>query len=381
MKNICVVGSLSSIFTHSYISSLISNGYNVVIINTSKKINYDKYKNCEILNLNKVENSKLSVGSKSKLKDSNLFCYFYEIFLYFRSLLASNSRIETFLEGKNLDQFIFFWGTSIRKEFFNIKKIYNKKTIAPEFILDVATYPIRDYATKKTPKFLLWFDTLYFNSFDKVLSHSKIMDLFLSKQLSVKEKIINRFICSFPKSAYYNRKDSRKINSLKKIIFLGTLNGESSINNISSDVLQLANSGVEVYIQNSRDSNIAHPNVKTFEPFSFEEIIEGKLSNFCAGFDGVLVAYGPMSKLREDLTYPTRYALALLQNLPIFIQAGRFSSLMEITAQNLKNSIVYYSDVKEIVNYTLEIEDLSADINDCMENKLKTLLDKDYVLK
>ncbi|EOD8920597.1 hypothetical protein ACJ5W3_004193, partial [Enterobacter hormaechei] len=158
-------------------------------------------------------------------------------------------------------------------------------------------------------------------------------------------------------------------------------NGESSINNISSDVLQLANSGVEVYIQNSRDSNIAHPNVKTFEPFSFEEIIEGKLSNFCAGFDGVLVAYGPMSKLREDLTYPTRYALALLQNLPIFIQAGRFSSLMEITAQNLKNSIVYYSDVKEIVNYTLEIEDLSADINDCMENKLKTLLDKDYVLK
>ncbi|CAH3813871.1 hypothetical protein AI2799V1_2889 [Enterobacter cloacae] len=381
MKNICVVGSLSSIFTHSYISSLISSGFNVVIINTSKKINYDKYKSCEVLNLNKVENSRMSIGSKSKLKDNYLFCYVYEIYLFFRSLLTSNSRVETFLEGKNPNQFIFFWGTSIRKEFYSIKKLYHKKNMRPQFILDVATYPIRDYASKKTPKFLLWFDMLYFNSFDKVLSHSKIMDRFLSNQLSVKEKIINRFICSFPESAYYTGKDSRKIESPRKIIFLGTLDGESSINNISSDVLQLANSGVEVYIQNSRDSNIEHPNVKTFEPFSFEEIIEGKLSKFCAGFDGVLVAYGPMSKLREDLTYPTRYALALLQNLPIFIQAGRFSSLMEITAKNMKNRIVYYSDIQEIVKFTLEIQDLSADTNDCMENKLKTLLDKDYVLK
>ncbi|MGR5938344.1 hypothetical protein ACT9TP_20845, partial [Enterobacter ludwigii] len=59
--------------------------------------------------------------------------------------------------------------------------IYNKKNKLPEFILDVATYPIRDYAMKKTPKFLLWFDSLYFNSFDRVLSHSKIMDSIFSK--------------------------------------------------------------------------------------------------------------------------------------------------------------------------------------------------------
>lgn len=90
----------------------------------------------------------------------------------------------------------------------------------PEFILDVATYPIRDYAMKKTPKFLLWFDSLYFNSFDRVLSHSKIMDRFLVNELSVKERIIQRFICSFPKSSYYNKKEYKENTNPRKIIFL-----------------------------------------------------------------------------------------------------------------------------------------------------------------
>lgn len=380
MKNICIVGSLSSIFTHSYICSLISSGFNVVIINTSNKINYDNYKNCDVLNLNKVESSKLSMHSKSKLKDNKFFCYFYELYLFINALFTSNKKIEAFLEGKDLEHFIFFWGTSIRKEFYNIKKFYKKKNRLPEFILDVATYPIRDYAMKKTPKFLLWFDSLYFNSFDRVLSHSKVMDRFLVNKLSVKERILQRFICSFPKSSYYNKKEYKEITKPRKIIFLGTLDGASSINNISSDVLQLANSGVHVYIQNSLNSNIDHPNVKTFEPFSFEEIIEGKLSNFCSDFDGVLVAYGPMSKLREYLTYPTRYALALLQNLPIFIQAGRFSSLMEITSNNMKNQNVYYNSVEEIVNYSIEAHEISGDLSECMENKLKTLFHKDHEL-
>lgn len=380
MKNICIVGSLSSIFTHSYICSLISSGFNVVIINTSNKINYDNYKDCDVLNLNKAESSKLSMRSKSKLKDNKFFCYFYELYLFFNALFTSNKRIETFLEGKDLDHFIFFWGTSIRKEFYNIKKIYNKKNKLPEFILDVATYPIRDYAMKKTPKFLLWFDSLYFNSFDRVLSHSKIMDRFLVNKLSVKERIIQRFICSFPKSSYYNKKEYKENTKPRKIIFLGTLDGASSINNITSDVLQLANCDVEVYIQNSRNSNIEHPNVKTFEPFSFEEIIEGKLSNFCSEFDGVLVAYGPMSKLREHLTYPTRYALALLQNLPIFIQAGRFSSLMEITSNNMTDQNIYYNSIEEIVNYSIVAHELSGDLSDCMENKLKMLFHKDHEL-
>ncbi len=51
MKNTCVVGSLSGIFTHCYIVGLINTGHKVCIINTSKRINYDKYLDCSVLNL------------------------------------------------------------------------------------------------------------------------------------------------------------------------------------------------------------------------------------------------------------------------------------------------------------------------------------------
>ena len=77
MKNTCVVGSLSGIFTHSYIVGLINTGHKVSIINTSKKINYDKYLDCNVLNLYPKKNEQINDKTKSNLKKNFLFCYLY----------------------------------------------------------------------------------------------------------------------------------------------------------------------------------------------------------------------------------------------------------------------------------------------------------------
>ncbi|MHA8113307.1 hypothetical protein ACX122_09390 [Kosakonia cowanii] len=373
MKRKCVVGSLSSIFTHSYIVGLINLGYKVDIINTSTKVACDNYRGCDVLNLNFKKNSGINSEAKSKLKLSKLFCYIYEVYLFFRAICWRDKRIDVFLKDKNVDAFIFFWGTSIRKEFYAIKKLYGSINKRPKYIIDVATYPIRDYATKSTPGFLLWFDKRFFNSFDTVLSHSSCMDTFLSNNISVKTNRIKRFICSFPRSSYYKKISVTASKEQKKIVFLGTLDNSSVINDITKDVIEFANSGFEIYVQENNNCKIDHPNVSFFKPFTFEEIIDGNLARFCAEFDAVLVSYGKMSLLREELTYPTRYAMALLQNIPIIIQKGRFKALQEIAALNANNMIVYYSSVREVKDINLNVTDALNIDSECMEDKLQVL--------
>src|SRR5690606_40408139 len=80
--------------------------------------------------------------------------------------------------------------------------------------------------------------------------------------------------------------------------------------------------------------------------------------------------------LQKLHSFPTRRS-SDLQNLPIFIQAGRFSSLMEITSNNMTDQNIYYNSVEEIVNYSIGAHELSGDLSDCMENKLKMLFHKD----
>lgn len=374
MKNICVVGSLSGIFTHSYIVGLINTGHKVCVINTSKKVKYDKYLDCSVLNLYPQNDEQISGKTKSNLKKSFLFCYFYELLLFFRSIFSHDVNIEYFLKGRNIDTFIFFGGTSIRREFYCIKKIFKDIKDKPEFILDVATYPIRDYATENTPGSLLFFDTKFFNEFDIVLSHSSYMDSFLQTKLSVDSYRINRFVCSFPNSAYFKGVIENSETTPKKIIFLGTLDNSSAINDITNDIIKLADAGVDVYVQENKHYFNKNPRIKTFKPFSFEQIITGEFSRFCSTFDGALVIYGPMSSLREKLTYPTRYALALLQNIPIFIPKNRFKSLEEIADRNKNNQIIYYSSIDEIATAILSSSDSLYKVDECMETKLNDLL-------
>ena len=77
MSKVCVVGSLTGIFTHSYIKSFLNIGVNVVIINTSKKKHYDLYLNCVVLNINKISEGPLKGSNKAAIKKNFLFCYLY----------------------------------------------------------------------------------------------------------------------------------------------------------------------------------------------------------------------------------------------------------------------------------------------------------------
>lgn len=366
---VCVVGSLSGIFTHAYIRGLVNRGYDVSVINTSRKISYENYNNCEVLNLFDVTRNKLNAKNKARIKENRFFCYLYETYLSLKALLCPYDKIEHFLTNKKIDKFIFFWGTSVRREFFTI---YKKHKGQSEFILDVATYPVRDYAVINSFKVSLWFDTLYFKKFDIILSHSTVMDKFLCQKFGLNERNIKRFICSFPKQSYLTKHISSVSLKIKKVIFLGTLDPSSSINNINDDIIAFAKAGIEVHIMSSSQC-LNYKNIYQYTPFSYEQILEGKLADFCSGFDAALIAYGQMSSLREKLTYPTRFAMAALQNIPVLIQSSRFESLTEIV-QNFPNEVIFYSSVDDVTKYNIKNPLRYGLVTDCIESKLDKLL-------
>ena len=67
--------------------------------------------------------------------------------------------------------------------------------------------------------------------------------------------------------------------------------------------------------------------IKYFLPFDYDEIIAGELSHFIKSFDGVLVAYNNLNNARSNISYPTRYALGLLSNRPIYMKEGVFKAI------------------------------------------------------
>jgi hypothetical protein len=373
MKKICVVGSLSGIFTHSYIRGCIALGYTVVIVNTSNKIHYNSYLGCLVINVSPLVTQKINDNIKASIKTNMLFCYMYELYLVYKSNNFKNAELESFITNQSIDYYIFFWGTSLRKEARIIKRVELRNKRNPKYILDVATYPVRDYAIYKTLGILLSFDNHYFNSFDTILSHSKIMDDYLIKKLHVHKEKIKRFICSFPSLSYSKVRKEKTGGKINKIIFLGTLDRSSKINNISADIYTLAENGIQVYVQSN--DGLEHENIIEFQAFTFEEIIDGRLGMFCDDFDGVLVAYGQMSPLREMLTYPTRFALALLSSVPVFVQKSRFDSLQEIIASNMFcNDIFFYDSVMEIFSYETKKIEINDNYKDNMESKLLKLV-------
>lgn len=368
-NKVCVVGSLSSIFTHSYVISLINVGKKVCVINTSKKNVYESFHGCEVLNLYNDSGININYKSKSFLKKNLIACYFYEIILFFKSYFSNIKVINDFIHNVDPDVFIFFWGTAVRKEFYSVFNYYKRKSIKKKFILDVATYPVRDYISNNSYFELAFFDRMYFSCFDKVLSHSLVMDEFLINKLNINPSKIERFICSFPRLSYLTDPVLTTSNKINNVIFLGVIDESSAINNINDDVFLLANNGINVYIQESKINPVIHPNVHYFSPFSFEQILSGDLSKFCSNFDAVLVAYGDMSYLREKLTYPTRYALADLLPISILIKKDRFISLSEIINKSDKE-IIYYDNISDVVNYTKPKTTWQATDADAMENKI-----------
>ena len=338
MSKYIVVGSSNVIFTHSYCLGLhdryLLSGY----IDTGKhSIKYPGY-------LSKIDTLRLynnfEVGKVSfKRRVIKFAKLLLKILRLDQSRLVTNlinnhsiekvdrkkiSEIESFLSKKKTNHFVYLWSTTVKEE----KKIIDDIQPNNKSVLIVNTYPIRsnNQLDEDCDEYLT--DAQYFNSFDRLLVPTKLMkDLLCDKCCVDKARITVMPDYLHPKM-YSNSISTARLDKRenKKIVFLGTTNfSERTIDDISSLIRELSHSNIEVHLQG--DPAKSSDMIKYFLPFDYDEIIAGELSHFIKSFDGVLVAYNNLNNARSNISYPTRYALGLLSNKPIYMKEGVFKAI------------------------------------------------------
>lgn len=312
--------SANTIFTYSYIKLLKDKGFDVKLFNSSEFVHSNN-----IIDVNYKEKKIIEKRSaiKSIFKSLKLTS-FLNWLIEKREIHSglSENEIKTLKRELNLfnpDKVFFFWSTMYRAELEVIKSI----GLESELILSVNTYPIRSNFMKASTNRFLNEDRDYFSSFNKLIIPSKVTEkLFMdSNFISTSSKtIICPDVINVPFESVETRTCNKKTNSL---IFLGNTNfSESDIDDVSSLILELANKGIFVYIQSGGGNELKHDYIRYFEPFSFSDILKGKLAKYISSFNGVLFSYSNVNSFRYHGSVTTRLLLAESCGVKIYVQGG-----------------------------------------------------------
>ena len=368
---ICFVGSSNTVFTHSYLSFFneISEDIFFIDIAKGKSQHVDSISPDNLLKLycNKANGNEKSfikkIFASIKFDRNPLFIFFINLIDLFKRLPKDKTIIlHEFIKKKEPDYIIYFWGTTVRTE----KKALDAyiKDTSIKSILIVNTYPVRSNVEKDCKYFTSFLDYYFFKSFDGISFPSEEMRLFFEKNnLPYNNyQILPDFLS---KNFQSTTKPNLVVNKNKKLIFLGNTDFSfRTIDNVYNELLSISNLGVEVWLQSSDDIEFLlkeNPNVnlKTFNPFTYNEMLNGHLSLFLKQFDGIIMIYNGLNNARTATGYPTRFALALFSGKPIFVRTNTFLSL-----ENKFRGIVFpYNDHVQLMNRLLTEVPIGTDFS------------------
>lgn len=352
MKKILLIGSMGTIFLQSYRSYFKRKGYNVIVLNTSRDVipssaDFDLYECSNSLNPSFFR----KYAAKLRLDKNNFFWNVVEKKEYSESLFDEiYNKLEEFIIYEKVDIVFAFWGTTLKKEIKALYDIKNKLSLDFKIVLSVNTYPVRYEFSKDVSNRDLCFlkrDLNYFNYFDALVCPTENM-ADLIKRIGYGKNIL--ILPDFLDSSFFCQESSKK--RPNSIVFLGNVNfSNRRLDDVSSLILSIAEQGVAVFVQ--EPCNIIHENIKTFKPFSFDEIAEGKLAFFISSFTASIVTYNEYDNLRTSISFPTRFALATLGGRPFILPKKVFDGiekLLDSIAPELYYTFGDVSDIKIIVD-------------------------------
>lgn len=371
---VTLLGSANTVFFHSYAKYLKNLGYDVMKVNTNNT-HFDK----SSINLYEHDN----VSAHRKFSFNLIVRYLFRL-LRIESLSVVQNFVEMFEAKKRLtekeknklnsiinehdtDIVLFFWGTTLRKELDSIRDNGIKK------VLIVNTYPVRTKFEDHKDNPSLDLDTGYFNCFNGLVMTSKIMESFFKDSGflgNAKYDVIPDFLDVDTPVPQENSSVEKK-----SMIFLGNTNfSERKIDDVSAEIVNIADSGIKVYIQKGGDS-IQHPNIKFFPPFSLDGILNGELLGFIKNFDGVLFYYNGVNTLRYNMSVTTRLILAESAGVPVYFK-GVVPKFLE--EKNLDIEVKRYndaSDLKNMINLGNNKKPISKELIKVRMNKFKNFLE------
>lgn len=357
-----MVGSLNTVFFHSYKAMFEDLGHKVFIGNSSDVIEHENEKDGFNFNSKyreKPKNKLRRLASRLNFDNSNFFWKIIEFKEYHSKLPEEKvNEIANFIIKKNIDLVYCFWGTTLKKEVFALSKLKFDYNLSFKMVLCVNTYPVRYVLPKDVNKNSMGYlnqDVKYFNFFDDVICPTKKMAFLLKNRLKISSSVYIR--PDFLSHRYFSNDDNQKIVK-NSIIFLGNVDfSQRTLDDVSKTIVSIADRGIDVWVQ--EPCCISHEHVHTFPPFSYEEIALGMLGNFIKQFSASLVIYNDYNNLRTSLGYPTRFALATLGRGYILLPKGTFDGIEETMCEKEFGPIKLFEDIDQIEKIIFELDNLA----------------------
>ena len=362
---ILIVGSINTVFVHSYAYLFHDAGHSVAVLDTSPKLIRTDLRHLvpvfELFKPSQRDSSELGMIErfKRRLKALNLDRNLLVISMVeiFETLRSPSTRQRLFvsetLTSFKPDLIFFFWGTTLRTTRRAIADYYRTGNIStPITVLDINTYPTRSRVKLSQSNWLALFDRSYFSWFDKVICSSQIMARYIVQNRLADLTQIGIFPDRLSRR-YFPNTCSPSLTEKKTghdIIFLGNCDFSGrTIDDVSETLRGIAASGVRIWLQSSIDSESIHENVRTFPPFSYDEMAKGLLGSFVQQFDAAIVVYADLANARGAISYPTRLALAITGFVPILLRRGQYLAIEEIFRNN-SDALLLYDNTDEIVH-------------------------------
>ncbi|MGE6454276.1 hypothetical protein ACQKC5_18015 [Shewanella baltica] len=360
--NILIIGSLNTIFLHSYKCVFESFGHNVFIGNTSSlkfvdNNGFNFYSRKEPKSTDKLRR----LATLLKFDNFNFFWKLVESKEY-RARLDSDKieEVTRFIIKSNIDLVFFFWGTTLKKELYCLNEIKQKNNLSYKMVLCINTYPVRYILPKKIDNSSIKYlsrDLEYFNKFDTVMCPTKKMADLLRYDLEIKSKVFIK--PDFLHTSFFSRAigDVKRIR--KSVVFLGNVDFEKrNLDDVSQIILSIANMGIDVWVQ--APCNLEHKHVHTFSPFTYEEIANGELGIFIRQFTASIVIYNNYNNLRTSLGYPTRFALATLGGGYILLPNGTFDGIEENLDERQSKAIKLFRSIEHLYQIVSDLDKLDT---------------------
>ncbi|EOX1305315.1 hypothetical protein ACPDKS_002580 [Vibrio cholerae] len=348
------VGSSNTFYTRSYLDLLLKQSSGEVhFLNTNLDLEYKDDRLTSILNY-KVNSTKKhgllkfirSMTKKivTKFKLGNLtWLKLVNKHLNQRTKDKSLVDVGQYIKFVKPDAVIFFWGNTLQYEANEIYKLKNIMGFKAHLIIN--TYPVEfKFDEKQIPLD----DRDYFSKFDSLIFPSTLMSTFFKKVNLIKSNQ-RTIVCPDMIISDTQLLPFKFPEKIKKIIFLGNVNFTlRNIDDIRQELTQLADLGIEVYIQGADEKDYElHRNIHTFEPFSYEDISKGKLIKYINdNFDAVFYGYNSTGSLREMLSITTRFSLCELANVPIVMKRSKYKAIEQEFGTT--NTFLLYDKITDV---------------------------------
>jgi hypothetical protein len=327
-RRILVIGSLGTIFIHSYTKLLQQAGWEVDVVNTSDSFGalcfdsgarvvslYSKRKVHSYI-LKHVKRALNFVGmDRSRLVNWVLAK---------RAAATAKSggflpQLDQLLSEHHYDLVFGFWSTTVQKELDYVRARLGRRS---KYVLGINTYPVRDNATALDKVLDRVKDTAFFNGFDGLMYATEPMrDQLRALGVAVHHELVSsdRLV----KDAFFEESVPKR----DAIIFLGNTEFlDRSIDDVRAQIYELSRFS-EIHCQSPSKNLRPDPRIRIYDPFSYQDILDGTFARYLATFQAAVLLYGDHESVRVKISYPTRFALATVARIPVLVHRDLFPYL------------------------------------------------------